>query len=250
MKVKGEIADREVVVLIDSGATHNFISTQVVNQLGVKLVDTGCYGVMMGTGKVEKGQGICKGVVLTIQGIQVREDFLPLELGSTNVILGMKWLQTLGETMDNWGALTMELMVDGRRVVIRGDAGLSKAITSLKTMVRDIQEMGEYYVVGLHRLDAIRLEEGGDVSLSMQPWVQQYKKVIQSAQGWPPPREHEHISTLRTRWIFGRGVLLDRSSGPVQPVRTGPAESRNRRGFAWAEAARTHDPREPFLEGF
>ncbi|KAI0523142.1 hypothetical protein KFK09_005532 [Dendrobium nobile] len=58
MKVKGELEGKEVVVLIDSGATHNFISTQVVDQLGVKLVDTGCYGVMMGTGKVEKGQGI------------------------------------------------------------------------------------------------------------------------------------------------------------------------------------------------
>ncbi|PKU61962.1 hypothetical protein MA16_Dca028109 [Dendrobium catenatum] len=167
MKVKGETKGREVVVLIDSGAIHNFIFTQVVDQIGLKLVGTGCYGVMMGTGKVEKGQGICRGVVLTIQGIQVREDFLPLELGSTDVILRMKWLQTLGETKDNWGALTMELMVDGRKVVIRGDAGLSKAMTSLKTMVRDIQEVGENYLVGLHRLDAIRLEEEGDVSLSV-----------------------------------------------------------------------------------
>ncbi|KAI0523140.1 hypothetical protein KFK09_005530 [Dendrobium nobile] len=242
MKVKGEIADLEVVVLIDSGATHNFISTQVVNQLGVKLVDTGCYGVMMGTGKVEKGQGICKGVVLTIQGIQVTEDFLPLELGSTDIILGMKWLQTLGETKDNWGALTMELMVDGRRVVIRGDAGLSKAITSLKAMVRDTQEMGKDYVVGLHRVEAISLEEGEDVSRSLQPLVPQYSKDFQSPQGWPPPPEHEHISTLRTRWIFGRGVLLDRSSGPVQPVQAGPVHgriSRNRR-FVRLGGGRAH----------
>ncbi|KAI0496574.1 hypothetical protein KFK09_022894 [Dendrobium nobile] len=179
MKVKGEIADHEVVVLIDSGATHNFISTQGVNQLGVKLVDTECYGVMMGTGKVEKGQGICKGVVLTIQGIQVREDFLPLELGSTDVILGMKWLQTLGETKDNWGALTMELMVDGRKVVIRRDAGLSKAMKLFKTMVRDIQEVGKDYLVGLHKLDVIRMEEEGNVSLSVQPLNQQSGKDFQ-----------------------------------------------------------------------
>ncbi|KAI0510225.1 hypothetical protein KFK09_010826 [Dendrobium nobile] len=214
MKVRGEIADREVVVLIDSGATHNFISNQIVESLGMELVDTGGYGVMMGTGKVEMGRGVCRGVVLKIQGIHVKEDFLSLELGSTDVILGMKWLQTLGETKDNWGALTMELMVDGRKMVIRGDAGLSKATKSLKTMVRDIQEVGEDYLVGLHKLDLIRMEEEGDVSLSMQPLVQQYSEDFQSPQGWPPPREHEYISTLRTRWIFGRGVLLDRSTGP------------------------------------
>ncbi|KAI0488683.1 hypothetical protein KFK09_028522 [Dendrobium nobile] len=55
IKVKGEIEDKEEVVLIDSGVTYNFISTLVVDQLGVRLVDTGCYRVMMSTGKVEKG---------------------------------------------------------------------------------------------------------------------------------------------------------------------------------------------------
>ncbi|XP_028553363.1 uncharacterized protein LOC114580335 [Dendrobium catenatum] len=210
MKVKGEITCMEVVVLIDNEATHNFISTQVVNHLGVKLVDTGYYGVMMSTKKVERGQGICR-VVLTIHGIQVREDFLPLELGSTNVILGMKWLQTLRETKDNWGALMMKLMVDGRKMVIRGDVGLSKAMVSLKTMVRSLQEMGEDYLVGLHKLDMIKMEEGGDVSLSVQPLIQQFGKNFQPHQGWPPPQKHEYISTLRIRWIFGRGVLLDRS---------------------------------------
>ncbi|PKU68497.1 hypothetical protein MA16_Dca020034 [Dendrobium catenatum] len=183
----------------------------------------------MGTGKVEKGLGIYKGVLLTIQGIQVREDFLPLELGRTYVILGMKWLQTLGETKDNWGALTMELMVDGRKAVIRGDAGLSKAMKSLKTMVKDIQEMGEDYLVGLHKLDVIRMEEEGNISLSVQPSSQQFDKNFQPHQGWPPRREHEYISTLRIRWIFGREVLLDRPTGLVQPVRTGLAKSRKRR---------------------
>ncbi|PKU85826.1 hypothetical protein MA16_Dca012482 [Dendrobium catenatum] len=72
MKVKGKIADMEVVVFIDSGATHNFISNQVVDQLGVTMVDTRYNVVMMSTWKEEMGQGICRGVVLTIQGVQVR----------------------------------------------------------------------------------------------------------------------------------------------------------------------------------
>jgi len=68
MNVRGEIAD-EVVVLIDSRATHIFISNQVIDQLGMKLVDIGCYGLMMGTGKMETFRGVCRGVVLSVKGI-------------------------------------------------------------------------------------------------------------------------------------------------------------------------------------
>ncbi|KAI0497361.1 hypothetical protein KFK09_020584 [Dendrobium nobile] len=172
MKVRGEIADREVVVLIDSGATHNFISTQIVESLGMELVDTGGYGVMMGTGKVEMGRGVCRGVVLKIQGIQVKEDFLPLDLGSTNVILGMKWLGTLGETKINWGTLKMKLVIGGRRKMIQGDASLTKVEVSLKSLIRTIQQEGGGYLVELHSLEGARVEEGGDIPLSFQPLIQ------------------------------------------------------------------------------
>ncbi|XP_028555908.1 uncharacterized protein LOC114580971 isoform X2 [Dendrobium catenatum] len=186
MKVRGEIDDREVVVLIDSGATHNFISTQIVDQMGMELVDIGGYGVMMGTGKVKMGRGVCRGVVLKIQGIQVNEDFLSLELGSTDVILGMKWLRILGETKINWGTLRMELVIGGRRRMIQGDTGLTKAGVSLKSLIRTI-----------HSLEGARVEEGGDIPLSVQPLIQQFQEVFQPPQGLPPSREREHAIVLR-----------------------------------------------------
>ncbi|PKU83992.1 hypothetical protein MA16_Dca006467 [Dendrobium catenatum] len=82
-------------------------------------------------------------------------DFVPLELGSTDIILGMKWLQTLRDTKVSWGPLMMKLMVDGRKVKIRGDAGLYISMVSLKIMVWNIQEVGEGYLVELHRLEDI-----------------------------------------------------------------------------------------------
>ena len=40
------------------------------------------YGVILGTGLIVKGEGICKGVELKLPGLTKIEDFLPLELGS------------------------------------------------------------------------------------------------------------------------------------------------------------------------
>ncbi|KAI0528653.1 hypothetical protein KFK09_001195 [Dendrobium nobile] len=48
-------------------------------------------GTMGDDGDGEDGMvGMFRGVTLNIQGIQVRDDFLPLELGSIDVILGMR----------------------------------------------------------------------------------------------------------------------------------------------------------------
>ena len=86
MKVRGMIGQREVIALIDYGVTHNFISTKLVCDLALPLEGTG-YGVLMGTGAAVKG-GVCHGIVLTLQNIEIVEDFLLLELGSVDLFLG------------------------------------------------------------------------------------------------------------------------------------------------------------------
>ena len=47
--------------------------------------------MLLGSGQTIKGEG-CKGVIPTMQNIEIVEDFLPLDLGNADVILGMKWL--------------------------------------------------------------------------------------------------------------------------------------------------------------
>ena len=49
----------------------------------------------MDTGLAVKGDGICRRVPLTLQNIKKVEDFLPLDLGSVDVILGMQWPESL-----------------------------------------------------------------------------------------------------------------------------------------------------------
>lgn len=96
----------------------------MMDQLGLKLEDTDIFCVKMGI-KVEKSRGICKGMLLGLQEIQVIGDFLPLDLGNTDVILGIKWLQMLGMTQVNWEELTMTLQVEGCTATLQGEFTLS-----------------------------------------------------------------------------------------------------------------------------
>ncbi|KAL8088956.1 hypothetical protein AgCh_038649 [Apium graveolens] len=65
MKLWGLIGERDVVVMINPGATHNFISLAVVTELGVEVTDSEVFGVSLGNGDAAKVFGVCKGVAFT-----------------------------------------------------------------------------------------------------------------------------------------------------------------------------------------
>ena len=50
MKLVGHIAQKPITVLIDSRATHNFISVETVSAVGMPITATNCYRVLLGTG--------------------------------------------------------------------------------------------------------------------------------------------------------------------------------------------------------
>lgn len=90
MKVRGTVEGQDVVILIDSGATHNFMLWELIRKLNLPITKTNGYRVQVGTGMVVKGKGKCRGVGLYMQSVLVVEDYLPIDLGSLDIILGMQ----------------------------------------------------------------------------------------------------------------------------------------------------------------
>lgn len=113
MKVKGRVQDREVILLIDCGATHNFIFEKLVNELQLATKDTSHYRVTLGFGTAIKEKGVCEAVELMLNELKMIANFLPLELGGVDVVLGMQWLYLLGKTEVDWRNLIM-IFISGK----------------------------------------------------------------------------------------------------------------------------------------
>ncbi|TYK08795.1 ty3-gypsy retroelement transposase [Cucumis melo var. makuwa] len=58
MKVRGKLRDEVVIILIDCGATHNFVSEKLVNKLLIPIKEKAHYNVILGSGAVSK---VCSG---------------------------------------------------------------------------------------------------------------------------------------------------------------------------------------------
>ena len=68
MRLAGIMNENSVVVMIDPGATHNFVSKVAAQKLGLKPTESKSFGLTLGTGETVQGEGVCKGVVLDLQG--------------------------------------------------------------------------------------------------------------------------------------------------------------------------------------
>ena len=124
MRLAEIMNERTVVVMVDPGATHNFVSEVTIEKLGLHPIESRSFGVTLGTGETVQGEGVCTGVVLELQGIKIVEDFLILPLGSSDVILGIQWLEKLGTITTNWKTQTLKFQLDGTTVTLKGDRHL------------------------------------------------------------------------------------------------------------------------------
>lgn len=148
MKLLGCIGGQEVVVMVDPGATHNFVSLDAVEKLNIPVLPSKEFGVSLGTGESVMGTGIRKSVVLEMQGIVIVENFLPLALGNSDIILGIQWLEKLGTTT-NWKTQTMTFQLGKETVTLKGEPSLGRSGISLKAMLRNLTKGGKWLFGGV-----------------------------------------------------------------------------------------------------
>ena len=91
-KVWVTIKERQVLTLIDSGATSNFIASKLVEELGLELTETPSYVIEVGNGEKVRNQGVCEDLQFQIQGVEFKQHFFLMELGGSEMVLGMDWL--------------------------------------------------------------------------------------------------------------------------------------------------------------
>lgn len=90
MKLVGQILREKVVILIDSGATHNFITKELIKKCNLTVEPTETYAKIMENKKRINCSGKCVDVSVKLHELEIIGEFMPMELGSLNLILGVQ----------------------------------------------------------------------------------------------------------------------------------------------------------------
>lgn len=101
MKMQGELNSKVLIVMVDSGASHNFVVEEVVKMLELKVEPTPKFGVRLGDGHRMQSSGLCHSMNIDLGSIKVEADCYVFPLGGVDVILGVAWLEKLGDVQVN-----------------------------------------------------------------------------------------------------------------------------------------------------
>lgn len=194
-KVRGEVQQRPVLILVDSGASSNFISHKLAKELNLKVEDTPLYVVEIGTGERVRNKGVCRGVNITVQGVQIEQKFFMMELGGTEMVLGMDWLASLGDIKANFGQLTIGWKEGNHRCMIKGDPSLCKDQASWKAMVKALHDDGEGFVVQYQQLTLEAATDHASIK-EIEALLEGYQDVFQEPTGLPPKHDQDHAISL------------------------------------------------------
>ncbi|WVZ01161.1 hypothetical protein V8G54_027230 [Vigna mungo] len=202
LKLRGKIGEKEVVVVIDSGASHNYISRRVTAEMKLPVIDIPPYLVSLGDGHKRRIRGRCGKVRVQLAEAMVEEDFYVFKLGEVNVILGDAWLEKLGEARINCAEMTMVYSSGGKKIKIRGDPALSRQLVEPKTLLKKVDAESWAIVWELGQVEKQvenewQVELTGEQKAELQVVLQVHYHVFQEKQGLLPLRDMQHRIPLK-----------------------------------------------------
>jgi hypothetical protein len=126
IKFQGYVAGQPASVLIDSGASGNFVSSSFVDRHQQHLPQKQSMGaetITLADGSQQPTQGMVPSVLLTIASYSNRVDLTSLPLAGYDVILGMPWLEEHNPHI-HWQQKRVEFHFGGRHHQLESESGL------------------------------------------------------------------------------------------------------------------------------
>jgi hypothetical protein len=120
LKLIGYIKHRKVIILVDSGSTHNFIHRRIAQETHCYIHVINNFQIMIANGGSMKCGGHCENVRLQIGDYHLKSHMFVIDMGGCDIVLGADWLRTLGPILMDFKALTMQFNQEGQQYKFQG----------------------------------------------------------------------------------------------------------------------------------
>jgi hypothetical protein len=197
-RIRGVLQGQKVIVLIDGGASHNFIDFALVNKRHLPTAEFEGFLVEVAGGRIMPCNRYIPQMSLTLGRYSLTQDFYVMDLPDTNVILGAQWLNTLGPITTNYKTMEMSFnSEEGNKVTLKGMKENTPKVVSAKRMEVVFSHGGVAYAAKCLVVTQNTQEKRISYSHDIQGIIDKHEKVFgRIPPGKPPDRGFEHIIEL------------------------------------------------------
>jgi hypothetical protein len=194
LKIIGYINHRKVIILIDSGITHNFIHHRIDQENNFYIRAVNNFQIMIANGGSMKCGGSFENVCLKIGDYHLKSHMFSIDMGSCDIVLSAEWLRTLGPILMDFKELTMQFNQEGQQYKFHGITTGSLEIISSHHMEKMLKKGHSGITSQLHSIQATKTPF---VSHDLQSILSKHQMVFSTLQGLHPSRGvHDHSIPL------------------------------------------------------
>jgi hypothetical protein len=200
MRVSAQIGIRTILILIDSGSTHNFIDQKIAKVLGLPITPIKEFCVTVANGERLSCKEKYVDVKLRVQGLTFSVTLFSLPLTGLDVVLGVQWLEKLGPVVCDWGRLSMTIMQGNQKFEILASAERQGRAISNSMLYREVVSGGEVFAITVRTIQG-EAENPGKAEYQVAPEIQQiladFRTVMEEPTVLPPVRDFDHRIALK-----------------------------------------------------
>jgi hypothetical protein len=146
IKIIGYIKHRKVILLVDSGRTHNFIHHCISQETNCYISVVNNFQMMISNGGSMKCGGHCENVCLHIGEYHMKYHIFCINIGGYDIVLGVEWIRTLVLILMNFKESTMQFHQEVQHYHFQGIIASSLEIISSHRM-ENILKKGHYGII-------------------------------------------------------------------------------------------------------
>jgi hypothetical protein len=96
LKLIGYIKHQKVIILVDSGSTHNFIHRRISQETNCYIRAVNNFQIMISNGGSMKCGGHCENVCLQIGQYHMKSHMFSIDMGGCDIVLGVRMAKDSG----------------------------------------------------------------------------------------------------------------------------------------------------------
>jgi hypothetical protein len=194
LKLIGYIKHQKVIILVDSGSTHNFIHRRIAQENHCYIHAVNNFQTMISNGGSMKCGGRCENVCHKIGDYHLKYHMFSIDMGGWDIVLGAEWLRTLGSILLDFKELTMQFDQEGHQYKFQGITASSPEIISSHCMEKMLKKGHSSVIAQLHAIQATKTPS---VPQDLQAILSKHQVVFSTPQGIPPScGVHDHSIPL------------------------------------------------------